>query len=227
VITGAPLPPNQPPRHGASLQAAVPPAAQRLLWRTFIRCGWVLVLATSVGVALLGAVVTPLMGMVVFAPCLGALVGGVVALLEPDVRRERYAHPALVYAIATGTMLVPFANGLVGLGTAGGVILIGLLVLVPLLAADRMDATAGTAAVRDVGALAELLPALRTSRLLDEWEATDDLLRSRRHRAIAVEVRGLLLDELSRRDPEGVAAWLAAGDVSPHDHVRSDGDQAG
>lgn len=224
--TGAPLPPDQPSGVGSPVQADVPHTTGRTR-RTAVRSAQACLLATMVAIALLGAVVTPLMGMLVFAPCLGALVGGVVALLHSDFPHEPSSRRAFVYAVATGTMLIPFANGLVGLGSAGGVVLFALLVLGPLLAADRMAAEMGEAAGSDVEALSALLPVLRTAQLLAEWEATENLLSSPRHHAVAAEIRALLLDELSRRDPAGVAAWLAAGRASPQRYIRADHGLAG
>ncbi|MEK0397388.1 hypothetical protein WNX13_10345, partial [Lactobacillus delbrueckii] len=73
-------------------------------------------LVTVVGVALLGSVATHWMGMLVFAPALGAILAAVVALVDPSARK------GMVVAAGVGVVLVPFANGLVLLGTAGGTV---------------------------------------------------------------------------------------------------------
>ena len=54
-----------------------------------------------------------------------------------------------------------------------------------------------------------------TTTLLDRWRATGAVLRSTNdpgERCLAAEVRGVLLDEMARRDPDGVARWLTEGD---------------
>ncbi len=197
-----------------------------VVWTAAMRCVRWLVLAVVIGMALLGALDTHWTGMLLIAPGLGASCAGVVALVDGDFPGEPASRRAVVYAFVTGVLLVPFANGLVMLETAGGVILMGLLVLGPILIGDAVLA-AGPAGEPDLPALRELLPALPTARLLQEWQATGHLLRSHRHHAAAAEVRALLLDELSCRDPGGVAEWLTAGSDSPADFIRSDRDRTG
>ncbi|MGY1752634.1 hypothetical protein [Blastococcus sp. SYSU D01042] len=187
-------------------------------WRVLVRTGAVLVLGLSCGIALLGALVTHWTGMLVFAPLLGAAAAAVVALVGPSSR------PALVHAAVAGTVLVPFANGLVLLGSAGGALLLALLTVGPLL-------LLGWSAAEDtpVGrtTLPELLQLLPTAELIEEWRATEELHRDPAQRSTASVVRAALLDELSRRDPDGVAAWLAGGDPVPDRYIRTDRDLAG
>jgi hypothetical protein len=199
----------------------------RAMRRTAMRWVRSLVLAAVVGMALVGALDTHWTAMLLFAPGLGASLAGVVALIDSDFPGEPASRRVVVYAFCTGVLLVPFSSGLVMLGTTGGTVLMGLLVLGPFLIGDWMAAAAGPAERMDVTALKELLPALATTQLRQQWRATEDLLRSPRHHVVAAEVRALLLDELSCRDPEGVAAWLAAGSDSPAAFIRSGRDLAG
>jgi hypothetical protein len=186
-----------------------------------------LVLATIVAMAVLGAVDTHWTGMLLVAPGLGLCFSVMVALVAGDFPLEPASRRAVVYAFVTGCLLVPFANALVMLGTVGGAVLMALLVLGPFLLADAMLAAAGPVEQPDVPGIRDLLPALSTPRLLEEWRATRQLLDLPRYHAAAAEVRALLLDELARRDPDGVAAWLAAGCDSPATFIRSDRDLAG
>lgn len=221
MITDAPFPSEQPPDSGSPPSAACPRPA-RGHWRTAVRWARALVLVAVVAISLLGAVVTPLLGMLVIAPLLGAFLAGSLALVDTDFPRETSARRGVAYSAVAGVLLVPLANGLVGLGTLGGAIVLGLLVLAPLLVVDWGTSPASPATEAALMPLRELLPVLPTAQLLDEWRMTEDLLGSPSHHATAAGVRALLLDELSRRDPEGVAGWLAAGGPSPDLHIRAD-----
>ncbi|MCZ2857111.1 hypothetical protein [Blastococcus sp. VKM Ac-2987] len=200
-------------------------ARQRALRRTVARCGRVLVATTILTTALVGAVFTPWLWMLVYAPTLGLLFGGTAALADPDFPRDPASRRLVVHAAATGVLLLPFGAALPALGSLGGVAVLVLLVAGPLVAADRL--TEDEVDVRDVAGLRSVLPRLPTAALVETWSGTEELLRSPRHRDLATEVRGLVLDELTRRDPGGVAAWLAVGGTSPAPHIRSDRDLAG
>ena len=195
-----------------SLAAGRPRSPRAARWAGAVRGIRAVLLATVVGMALLGAVVTHWMGMLVVAPGLGAALAAAVALVDPAARQ------GVLYAGVAGVVLVPFANGLALLGTAGGGIALALLVLGPVVAVDWSTSPEEP----DPTALRELLRRLPTADLLEEWQASGDLLRSPEERARAAGVRALLLDELSRRDPGGVAGWLAAGSPSPDPHIRAD-----
>jgi len=165
----------------------------------------------------LGALVTHWMGMLVVAPGLGVGLAAVVASFGREARR------GMLHAAATGVVIVPFANGLELLGRAGGGLLLALLLVAPLVAAEWSVSRREAPAASDVTALRELLPLLPTADLLVEWRASEDLLRSPSDRASAAGIRALLLDELSHRDPGGVAGWLEAGGSAPDAYIRSDG----
>jgi hypothetical protein len=222
-MIGAPFPPGQPSPPEPSLGTDGLRPDRRPLWRPVVRWVRFLVLGTVVGTALAGSLATHWMGMVLFAPGLGAFFAGVIAVVDTDFPGEPASRRAVAYSFASGVLLIPLANGLVMLGTTGGAVLVVLLVVGPFLLGDWMLSEVEP----DLGALAELLPALTTATLLREWEATEDLLRVARNHATAAALRSLLLDELSRRDPGGVAAWLAAGGGSPADFIRADRDLAG
>ena len=223
MMTGAPFPPDPPPAAGSSVHSAVPPPA-RGVWGTVVRRVRMVLLVVVVAVALLGAVVTPALGMLVIAPLVGTVLAGALALVDPDFPRDTSSRRGVVYAAAAGVLLVPLANGLVALGSLGGVVLLVLLALGPLVATDGPVDEAGE--VPSPGVLAELLPALPTAQLLAEWRASEALVGSPSRQAAAAEVRALLLDELSRRDPDGVAGWLGAGG-SPESYISPDRDRAG
>lgn len=190
-----------------------------------MRWGRVLVATTILTTALIGAVFTPSLWMLVYAPTLGVLLGGTVALADRDFPREPASRRLVLQAAGTGVLLLPFGAALPALGSLGGVVVLVLLIGGPLVAADRL--TEGEPEISDAAGLRSVLPGLPTAALVETWSGTEELLRSPRHRGQATELRGLLLDELTRRDPGGVAAWLAVGGASPEPHIRSDPDRAG
>ncbi|MCA0143626.1 hypothetical protein [Blastococcus sp. LR1] len=196
-------------------------------WRTAARAGRAVCGTLFVATALVGAVVTPWMVMLVAAPALGLLAAGTVASADPDFPREAGSRRIVVLVAAAGVLAVPFGAGLPALGGLGGVVVLVLLVVGSFVAAEAATAAEPTTPIRDVTELGALLGTLSTDELVREWLVTEDHLRSARHRGPAAEVRALLLDELARRDPAGVSAWLAAGDPSPGPYIRTDRDLTG
>ena len=187
--------------------------------RCVVRGAGVLLLATLAGTALLGALVTHWTGMLLVAPGLGAVLAAVVAVVD------HRAHRGMLWAGVTGVVLVPLANGLVLLGTAGGAVALVAWSAGPVLALGWV-ATLEEPAVRDdPTALREMLPRLPTADLLEEWRSTEGLLHGPGDRAAAARIRSLLLDELAHRDPGGVTEWLSAGGASPETHLRADRDR--
>jgi hypothetical protein len=82
--------------------------------------------------------------------------------------------------------------------------------------------TGAQAARRDITYLRRVLPDLPDEVLLREWRASALRLGpdvDPGTRAAAVELRALLIDELSRRDPAGVERWLRAGGSDPDPHL--------
>ena len=58
----------------------------------------------------------------------------------------------------------------------------------------------------------EILSSMTMMDLIDEWELTTDIDDPAIH-----EVRGWLLDEIQRREPEGFDAWLDSEDLRDED----------
>lgn len=216
-MTWQPAAPGEPSRHADPTSAAGGPAPHLVAgWRCVIRGTGVVLLATVAGTALLGAVATHWAGMLIVAPGLGAVLAAVVALVDPSARRGMF------WAGVTGVVLVPFANGLVLLGAAGGSVALVILCLGPVVAVGWSAFPEDPRVREDLTALREMLPLLPTADLLEEWRASEDLLRSPPDRAAAAGIRALLLDELAHRDPRGVAGWLSAGGSSPDAYIRAD-----
>jgi hypothetical protein len=204
------------------------------LWRAVIGVSRVVVSTVFVTVALLGAAVTPALTMLTLAPLVGALAAGITAAINPGFPVERSARRAAVFVGAASTMLVPFISGAGALGDTGGALAFALLVLGFLLAADWLIGGGGGApdgaASHDVAGLRNLLRELPVAVLLDEWRATETVLQAQLDgpdRNATVQIRGLLLDELTRRDPVGVHRWLEDGGRSPERHIRTDPDPTG
>jgi hypothetical protein len=184
--------------------------------------------------ALIGAVVTPPFGMFVVAPLTGSGLGLLVALLNPAFPDERWARRAALLTAATGAAFIPFMSGVTLFGNAGGVFALVLLVLGSGLAADRMMDVVENhppgSVRRDDHWLRVVMPSLPTAALLQEWRATQAVFGGRRgiaEQTRAAHVRGLLLEELARRDPAAVERWLSSGDWSAVPRIRTDRDVAG
>ena len=228
MSTGAAFQPDPPSAWASTAGSAIPSRAlRRAVWRTAVRWGRALAATVFVATALVGAAVTPWWWMLLFAPVLGALAGGTVAVVDPDFPREPSSRRLVCYAVGVGVLLLPFGTALPALGDAGGLTAVVLLGVGSLVAADRLPDDDAPPPVRDVTALGAVLPGRPPAELVGEWMATEELLRAPRHRSSAAEVRDLLLEELTRRDPAGVARWLAAGAASPRPYIRVDGDLPG
>ncbi len=184
--------------------------------------------------ALIGAVVTSPVGMLVVAPLTGSGLGLLVALATPAFPEQPWARRGALLTAATGAALVPFLSGVTLLGNAGGVVALVLLILGSCLAADwMMDAVENYPlgiAPRDDRWKRMVLPSLSTVALLQEWRATQAVFGSRpgiAERTRAVQLRGYLLEEFARRDPAAVERWLTSGDWSSEPAIRPDRDVAG
>jgi len=190
-------------------------------------------LGGAIAFALVGALTTPPQVVLVFAPILGVFVGSVVALVNPAFSK---AHSARRAAVLSGTVAALVVPCLAGLGQAGAAGTIGAVVLMVLTCvvvsgwiAEYSDPPGGEPASEpDVEELRQFVHALPTSMLLREWRAAGEHVQpgaAPDRRAGAVLTRGLLLEELSRRDPVGVAEWLSDGDEeAPEQHLRGDSD---
>lgn len=204
------------------------------LWGSVMACCRVVVRTGFVGVALLGALVTPPAGMFLVAPLTGAGAGLAVLRLKRAFPTEPWARRGPLLAAATGAAFVPFLNGVALLGSVGGVVALVLLICGSCVAADWMmkfiEAPPAGALPRDECWMRTVVPSLPTAVLLQEWRATQQLCGSHTgaaERDRAARLRGFLLEELARRDPVAVERWLTSGDWSSEPQMRSDRDVAG
>jgi hypothetical protein len=221
VLLDPPVPPPADPGGDPSSPAPVFPGWCRVVART----GAVVIPVCVVPVALLGAVATPAWAMATLSPLLGLFVAGAVLTVDPGSPGPARRRTGVLAAVA-GAVSVPFVVGLGLLGGVGLAVTLLLFLLGPFLAAEWLLGTAGSGAA--AGWLAQVTPvvaSLPTDRLLSAWGTTEEVLRWRPaagDRAAAVALRAALLDELARRDPEGVERWLRVGDGPPDRHIRAD-----
>ena len=190
-------------------------------------------LGGAIAFAFVGALTTPPYVVLVFAPAFGIVVGSVVALVNPAFPKARSARRAAVFS-ATGTALVvPCLAGIVQFGSAGGVAALVLMVLGCIVVGGWIVEQSelpdhGDASDLDVETLRQFVQVLPTAMLLREWRSASDHVQpgaALDRRAEAVLVRTVLLEELSHRDPVGVARWLSDGDEeAPEQHLRGDSD---
>lgn len=207
-------------------------APSRELAARAVRKSDVLLRTLYVGTAMLGLLITPPVVVLLLVPALAAsavvLLAGFIWYLE---ERWPSRHTLITAGTATAA-LVPFGQAVHALQTVGSVIGLTVITLLTVVcvgwfalhpaAAARAHGSPGAG---DEDSLRELLQVVPLETLLAEWRALDDLPDERpgRDPAAAAASRAVLLDELQRRDPEGFAAWLAAGTVRPPDeHLRDD-----
>jgi hypothetical protein len=176
----------------------------------------VFVLATAVGVTA-GLALADLPTVIA-----GALLCGFVATLLAAVTVSVFEHQRRLRAIATGGAAAAIGwialLGLVelaGPGALGLVVLLGVAGLIPLVRSMRANARVGLGPPlllnRSDTELQAQLAALTLPELCAGWRTgalapveTEDP----RRRARLVQLRGIYLDELERRDPAGFAEWL-------------------
>lgn len=196
-------------------------------WRTATRVARAVLLVAAVAVALVGAMLGPPAAVLFWAPVTGLVTLGAARLAvgmfgdEPGGRR-----PVLVSGVV-GFLLVPFTSGLGALGRGGGLLLIAMLVMGALrvaeLAVDAPDAGPALALRRKVTVVRRVLPGIPFEGLLEQWRQAAPEIgpdADPEVRIAAAELRSLLLDELSRRDPAGVEQWLHAGAGDPGRYLR-------
>jgi hypothetical protein len=185
--------------------------------------------------ALVGALTAPAYVALGVGPAFGLLVAGLVALMDPEFPRTRSARRRAVLAGAGASLVVPALLGLAQFGDAGTVAGLVLLFLSGILAEVWIAGSLDHRGRHDEGEVDEeglqaLLRDLPTSMLLREWRSTGELVRSGADpdsRARGLLVRTMLLEEMSRRDPAGVARWLSAGDDdAPEQYLRDERDTA-
>lgn len=171
----------------------------------------------SVGVLLLGVVLTPPVLLLLLGPVVGLAVTVVYALAHWSCCDEQWPAPRrLVDVTALGAGAVPWLQGLHVLGEVGlalGLLSAALLVLV-VRSPERPPQV--TRADGD-DSLRQLLAVLPTDLLLREWRVQG---------ATAAGPGALVLDELGRRDPQGVQRWRDAGAAGPLEpYLRPDHDR--
>ena len=188
--------------------------------------------AVYVSVALLGALGSSLLVTFLVVPVISALgaalARGVHRALHPHTQAPLSIH--LPSAVATG-LFTPFVIGMETLGSVGGPVSVGIVLLGTLVSVgwahgiasgDTVPST-GTArglSDADMASFRALLEALPLEELLHEWRWTGRKLRADRH--VAAQLREALLEEINRRDPEGFQRWLLDGlEEDPERYIRA------
>ncbi len=134
-------------------------------------------------------------------------------------------HPALAAVVAAGLPAAFAGSG--ATGPWGGLLLVVLLVVTTgffgrWISSDRV-VRPGPPGGRDLGSwdeelLRDVVSALPTDLLFDEWQVTQRRLTGRASDLIwEVRLRDLLIDELHARDPLGTARWMNEGINHPPD----------
>lgn len=208
------------------------PVARRVerAWRTGTRIVRAVLLVGAVGVALLGALLGPPSAVLLWAPVVGLVTLGATALALRVFAEAPGRRRTVLVSGVVGVLLAPFTSGLGVLGSAGGVLLVAMLVLGALwvaeLAADAVDAGPAAGVRRQLVTLRRVLPDIPLDALLAQWRQVAPQLRQDTEpevRGAAAELRSLLLDELSRRDPAGVERWLRSGVDEPAPYLHPGG----
>jgi len=204
-------------------------------WTTLTRVsGWVCVVSV-VGVAFLGALCSSALTTLVVAPALGLFAATQTAVIHPGFPGRPSARRAVLLSGVGWALMAPFVMGVAVLGVAGAVLAVVLMLLGALVLMRRIidlcrSDAASSCAGMDVPLLGDLVRGLPTSDLLDEWRSSEAVLNEAddpEHRVAAIQLRVLLLEEMSRRDPAGVERWLQAraGDI-PDRHIRRESGSA-
>ncbi len=174
----------------------------------------------------MGALVHPGLSLI-FGAVAGSAGGAFVAALLRHASADdpQLPHPALAAAVAGGLPAALAGSGVIG--PWGGLLLVLLIIVAATLFGCWISSNprlrpspAGGSGLGpwDEELLREVVSALPTDVLLDEWRAaqrrlttgTGDLMRE-------VGLRGLLIDELQARDPVGTGRWLSEGIEYPPD----------
>lgn len=216
------------------------------LERSLVRVGRRTVGILYGGVALLGLLHLDLRTTLLVVPFFGILAAGLRWSIHEALHAESTPSIQLLSPAATaGALFAPFAMGIQELGDRGAyllIVLIGLLTILGFHWLYRLEVPVRPAAVDDRSSAPpprpteaahppphELLQALTLDDLVDEWRRSDELFHgtSPTDRRAAVEWRGVLLDELERRDPRGFGDWVLGGMArGPEHHIRAGSDGA-
>lgn len=204
-------------------------------WTGVARTLRLLLVVLFVGIALPGALVTPVSQMLLLAPLVGAFAALVAALVNPAFPAQPGARRAVIGAFATAALIVPFLSGIGLFGPSGAWVVLGMILLTSTVAgmwiADCDTAPLPPSDPRRMAALQEFVCVLPTEALLREWRATGARLEATtdpQERAALAKARGIVLDELISRDPAGLARWLEdGGPADPGPHLRQERGPAG
>ncbi len=165
----------------------------------------------------------------------GAVVAALLRHASADV--PQLPHPALAAAMAGG--LPAALAGSSATGPWGGLLLVLLLTVVASLFGRWITSSdprvrAGLSGRHDLSPwdeelLRDVVSALPTDLLLDEWQVTQRCLATGAGDLMwEVRLRDLLIDELQARDPLGTARWLSEGlDHPPGRYIRRDSSLGG
>lgn len=197
--------------------------AGRTAWQ-YLSTGARVAALTAYGLlAAAGTVVTPGPSLVL-GTLLAVAAGAVVAGLHRVPDLAPLPHPAVAAArvlffpaAIAGCSVLGAPGTLVGL--AGMIAATGYVALWANLPTSEPPGDPLHAAVPPTeGSLRELLGALPTDALLDEWrDAREHDDPCSPAGANGVRLRELLIDEMQRRDPSGTSRWLAVGFDEPPD----------
>ena len=196
------------------------------IWRTASRYARATAIGLAVALALVGALLAPPAQMLIWAPAVGLLAIGFALLTVPAMTGEPIGRRTVVMTGLVAFLLVPFTSGLAVIGPAGGVLLVATLMLGAVWLVERVvdapERSTAEAARRDAARVKRVVGDLTVESLVTEWRAAGDRLRSTSDpevRAVTAEIRSLLFEELTRRDPAGVEHWLGSGGGDPGGHV--------
>ena len=222
---------------------AVTPAGHgpTVVERALVRSGRAALGTVYGGVALLGLLHQDPAITLIVTPFMCILVMG----LRSSVHQALHATAAtpslgpLLPAAAVGALFAPFGTGVQQLGERGAYLFLAVLALTTALgchwlyrsgipAAETADARSAAAPAPPTAEATqlsrELLRRLALDYLVEEWRRSDELVHraSPADRGAAVEWRGLLLEELERRDPRGFSDWVLDGMArGPEHHIRA------
>ena len=218
-------------------RTAQPPGAALM----FGRASRVILLTGFVAVALLGAAATSALTLFVLGPATGALFASQVALTPEGFRDHHSVRRCAIWSGAGGMLLVPYVAGVTMLGAVGTVLTLALLALCAgeiFIRIRDHQAHSSTHGGTERGIMersvslsptGELVGSMATSRLLEQWHTSEEELYcgDPYRRLAAVQLRALILDELSRRDPAGVERWVMEDGVGlPPRHVENGREEA-
>lgn len=193
-------------------------------WSVLMHVCWRVFLVGVVGVALLGALVSSPLAMFVVAPAVGALGALQTAVVHLGFPDGPGARRTVLLSGFGWALLVPFVMGVGALGVLGLALTVLLVLIGTVVGMSKISVLCRNVAAPGPGAdaalLCELVRGLPTSSLLDEWRSSEAVLHetddAARHVA-ATEIRTLVLEEMTRRDPDGVDRWLREGANDPPD----------